>query len=168
MDLEARWPQLQRLFREAFQSSLHFSIASVTDDGTPHITPIGSLILTEPGKGLYFEIFTTHMPHNFKTRKRVCVMAVNSSRWLWLTALWRGKFAAPPAVRLLGTVGERRLATEAEKARWQRRVRMAKWLKGYELLWGRLDYVREITFDTVKPVSMGALTSDGWSTFDET
>ena len=108
------WPQVRRVCSQAFGSSLHYSMASVTEDGAPHITPIGSLLLREPGHAIYFEEFTRHMPQNFQRDNRVCVLAVNSGLWFWVKALLRGRFSSPPALRLHGTVGDPRKGTPEE------------------------------------------------------
>ena len=114
MRIDGQWKEIKELFRQSFKSSFHYAIATVNGDGEPHVTPIGSLILGEPGRGLYFEEFPTQLPRNLQNNKRVCVLAVNSSRWFWIKSLVGGKFAGPPAVRLYGTVGEVREATEKE------------------------------------------------------
>ncbi|MEN8205260.1 MAG: pyridoxamine 5'-phosphate oxidase family protein [Pseudomonadota bacterium] len=123
MELIANWKEVKSLFRESFKSSFHFSIATVNENGEPHVTPIGSLILGKPGYGFYFEKFTQHLPRNFECNKNICVLAVNSSRWFWLKSLAGGKFASPPAVRLHGVVGDLREATDKEIALWQKRVK---------------------------------------------
>lgn len=167
LDIVTAWPTIYALARQTFPSSLHFAFATVNADGTPHVTPIGSLMLC-PGepKGIYFEIFTTHMPRNLAAQQRICVLAVHNSRWFWLTSLLRGRFSTPPAVRLLGTVGPRREASTVELARWQRRIAHLGWLKGSRILWGQLRFVREIAFDTYEPVWLGAMTHGLWERQD--
>jgi hypothetical protein len=162
MEMQPHWENIRRLAKDSFRSSLHFALASVNADGSPHITPIGSLILGKDGKAFYFEIFTAKMRHNFEKDARICVLAVNSSRWLWFKALLRGQFATPPALRLIGTVGERRAATPQEIALWEKRVRLLRWMKGYDRLWGNLAHVREIQFTACEPVHLGSLTSHLW------
>ncbi len=49
MALMENWDQVKTLFRKSFVSSFHFSIATVNERGEPHVTPIGSMILGEPG-----------------------------------------------------------------------------------------------------------------------
>ena len=41
MTIEAQWPQIKKLFKRSFTSSLHFAMASVNKQGEPHVTPIG-------------------------------------------------------------------------------------------------------------------------------
>ncbi len=159
-ELKARWPEIRSLFRKAFSTSLHFSIASVCPDGTPHVTPIGSLILSpsEP-KGVYFEIFTSQLRKNIEHNPDVCVLAVNSGISFWVRSLLKGRFSEAPAIRLLGKVGPRRTPTESEIARWRRKLRPIQWLKGSGRLWGNLSAVRDIHFTRVEPIRMGKMTA---------
>jgi hypothetical protein len=160
--LENHWQEIRRLFTKSFWSSFHYALASVNEDGSPHLTPIGSLFLTEPTKGFYFELFTTQMPKNFKKNQRVCVLAVRSGFWFWLKSLFFGRFQTPPALRLAGRVGERRSSTEKEKKLWLQRVGWFRGLKGYGLLWKNVPFVREITFDAMIPIHLGTMTEHHW------
>lgn len=103
-----------------------YAIATVNEDGEPHVTPIASLILGKPGHGLYFEEFTRQLTHTLKRNKQVCVLAVNSSRWFWIKSLISGRFSSPPAVRLHGTAGEIREATETEIKLWKNRHQISE------------------------------------------
>ena len=96
MKLESNWNDIRRLFARAFRSSFHFSMATVTADGLPHVTPVGSLLLTSPGSAIYFEEFTRRMPLNFRDNQNVCVLAVRSGLVFWLWSLLRGRFPTPP------------------------------------------------------------------------
>ena len=158
VDMNKDWALVKKIFNQATDSSGHHALASVNADGTPHITPIGSLVLGKTGKGFYFERFTTNMPKNFETNNQVCVLAVNGSKWFWLKAILFGHFASPPAVRLLGEVGEKREATKAELALWHKRVGSLSFTKGYKEMWAGMSMVREITFTDVKPVYIGNMT----------
>jgi len=158
MELVRDWSLVKQIFKEAFNTSSHFSVASVNAQGEPHVTPIGSLILGEAGKGIYFEKFTRQLPKNYQHSKRVCVMAVNSSRWFWLKSLLAGRFQRPPALRLYGAVGELRPATDKELALWQKRVHSARFTKGHKLMWREMSMVRDITFDRVEAVNIGKMT----------
>ena len=77
-------------------------------------------------------------------------------------ALFLGRFPSPPAVRLRGTVGERRQATQEEIARWRKRVGWTRWLKGYQLLWGNLRFVRDVHVESIEPVRLGSMTQGLW------
>ncbi|MEW6736805.1 MAG: pyridoxamine 5'-phosphate oxidase family protein [Acidobacteriota bacterium] len=165
---DEHWNTIRKVVSQSFQSSLHFGFATVNIDGTPHITPIGSLILNhnEP-KGYYFELFTAKMPRNLERNKRVCIVAVNSGKWFWIKSLFFGRFATPPAVRLMGTIGELREATQLESEMFRRRIRNLRWFKGYYLLWEKLTMVREIEFDSFEPVYLGQMTRGHWSKREE-
>ncbi|GGO72665.1 pyridoxamine 5'-phosphate oxidase family protein [Bowmanella pacifica] len=158
MDIHQDWPQIRRMFARSFSSSSHYAIASIGEDGLPHVTPIGSLILTEPGKGVFFEKFTRQLPLNLSHNANICVLAVNSGRWFWLKSLLRGGFDNWPALRLKGQAGERREASEEECQRWFKRVNMLSFTKGYDLMWKDMCQVRELHFHTVEPVKLGAMT----------
>ena len=162
-DIEQQWPQVKRLFRDALASSTHYAIASVTPEGAPHVTPIGSLILDRPGHGYYFEAFARQLPENLQHNRQVSVLAVNSGNWFWLKSLIGGRFATPPALRLIGTAGELRQGTEAEIARWQRRVRAVRATKGHKLIWRGMSMVREIDFHRIEPVRVGPMTAGLYS-----
>ncbi len=163
MRLDGHWDEIRRVFGGAFASSLHFAVATVRPDGAPHVAPIGSVLLLEQGRGLYFERFTVRTSRHLELDGRVCVLAVNSSRWLWVRALVRGRFAAPPAVRLTGVAGARRPATDAELALWRRRVRRLRGTRGHALLWAEMRTVRELHFDAWEPVLLGAMTRGAWA-----
>jgi hypothetical protein len=162
MALDDRWDEIRRVFGSAFASSLHFAVATVRPDGAPHVTPISSILLLGPGRGVYFEEFTAHTPRHLARDQRISVLAVNTSKWFWLRALLRGRFPAPPAVRLSGVAGERRPATDRELALWRRRVRRVRRTRGYGLLWSEMRTVRELHFDAWEPIVMGAMTRGVW------
>jgi hypothetical protein len=89
-------------------------------------------------------------------------MAVNADKLFWGKALIEGKFTIPPAVRLLGTAGELRKATADEIEAWQEKIAIVKGTKGYKLLWEKFGRVRDITFDSFDPVSVGEMTKGLW------
>ncbi len=157
----ARWHVVRRIFRDGFASQFHFAIASVGADGAPRITPIGSVALTGEGRGYYFEEYAAGLRRDLERDRRVCVMAVNSSRWELLKALLLGRVTRPFGVRLYGTAGERRPATPEEQARFSRRVSRFRLLRGHALLWGKLRTVRELRFDALEPVRIPPL-GEAW------
>lgn len=166
MDMESNWKSIRRLFAHAFGSSLHYAMATVTPEGLPHVTPIGSLLLRGPGHAIYFEEFTRNMPRNFEDNQKVCVLAVRSGLLFWLFALIRGRFNSPPAIRLHGTVGCPRMATDEEVALWQRRVRRLRVTKGYEMMWGNMCTVRDVKFTRADGIHIGEMTRVSWARFD--
>jgi len=157
-DGQIDWAMAREMFRRAFRTSFHYAIATVGEDGTPHLTPIGSVLLNDPARGIFFDIFSSQLSHNLDRDPRVCVMAVDSGKSFWLASLIRGRFTATPALRLTGTAGPRRPATPTEQQRWLRRVRPVRRLKGHQLLWGDLTHVRDLTFHTALPVQLGTMT----------
>jgi len=162
MDLNTNWKEIRRLFKNSFNSSFHFAIASVTEKGEPNVTPIGSLILGKPGCGFYFEKFTQHLPRNYGSNKQICVLTVNSSKWFWLKSLLGGKFTSPPAVRMHGVVGNLREATDKEIALWQKRVKRVSFSKGHAMMWKSMSMVRDIEFTKIEPVHIGEMTRNTW------
>jgi hypothetical protein len=163
MQLDENWDKIKRLFKQSFRSSFHFAIATVTEQGVPHITPIGSLILGGVGQGVYFEEYPQQLTRNLEKNRQVCVLAVNSSPWFWLKSLIRGRFTDPPAVRLYGVAGEVREATDKEIAVLQRRVSKVSFTKGHALLWKNMNKVRDIKFSRMEPVLIGEMTRGTWS-----
>jgi hypothetical protein len=157
------WRALRRLFARAFATSRSYAVATVGPDGAPHVTPIGSLILREPGRGFFFADFTSQLSRNLDSDPRLCVLAVDRGIVFWLRALFSGRFSSPPAVRLRGrVVGPAREATAVEKKLWLGRVRTWRYLRGHRLLWANLRQVREVVFEDVEPVELGAMTAGLW------
>ena len=154
-----KWNLIRPIFDNAFKSCMHFAMATVNENGSPHITPIGSLILREDPTGYFFDEYCTRTRENIARNPRVCFLAVNADRSFWVKSLIKGKFYASPAVRLMGTVGELREATPEEIAAWQSRVAFARPTRGYQIMWGRMHSVRNIQFDSFEPMSTGKMTS---------
>ena len=163
MQMNENWTKIKQLFKQSFRSSFHYAIATVSEQGEPYITPIGSLILGEVGQGVYFEEFPKQLPRNLENNNQVCVLAVNTSLWFWMKALVQGRFSDPPAVRLYGVAGELRAATDKEIALLHHRVRRLSFSKGYTLLWKNLRIVRDIRFSRMEPVNLGEMTRGTWS-----
>ncbi len=162
MEIGDHWETIQKIFEEAFKSCSHFAVATVNEDGTPHVTPIGALVLRPDQTGFYFEEYPSKMPENLKLSPRVSVLAVNADKIFWARSLLEGRFSTPPAIRLAGTVGELRDATEDEKESWLKRVSLAKGLKGYRIMWERMARVRDIRFESFEPVDLGKMTGGLW------
>lgn len=139
-------------------NSFYCSVSTVNREGIPHISPIGSVYLVNENEGYFIEMFTTSFRD--KVGETACIMAVNTSLIYWLFSLIRGKFKTPPATRLSVTIGDRRKITEIERARFQKRVRPFKGLRGYTKMWSKTSFVRTFTIDQIKPVSIGAMTKN--------
>ena len=46
------WQLVRSTLRHTHASSLHCAVASIGPDGAPHVTPIGSIMLTDAGRGV--------------------------------------------------------------------------------------------------------------------
>jgi hypothetical protein len=156
-ELELQWPVVRRVFWKAFLSSIHYAIASVDSDGAPHVTPIGTVILTQPCRGIFFQRYTARLPQHLKQNNRVCILAVDTGRLMWARALLTGRFPRPPAVRLYGTVGPLRRASDEELQLWRRRVAFAKPTRGYQLIWRDMTMVRDLYFTHARGVEIGPM-----------
>jgi uncharacterized protein len=154
------WALARQIITAGLRTSLHCAVGSINPDGTPHLTPIGSVLLDrEVGRGYYLDVFNAQLAANIDADPHVCILAVNSSRLTWIRALVSGTFTTSPGVRLMGTAGPRRLATDVEKDRFAQRVGPALRTKGGKAMWRNIDHVRDLTFDTVKTVRLGSMTS---------
>ncbi len=162
MDIQEHWPEIKSVFQNAQTTSRHCAIATVNEDGSPHITPIGSLFLRDNCTGYFFEEYSQKMADNFKSNNRICILAINSGIRYWYQSIFLGRFPSPPGVRLNGTVGQRRKGTEEEIASFQKRVRFARNLKGYKLIWKNMKHVREISFHSFEPVTASKMTRHLW------
>jgi len=162
MEIGKYWETIRAVFEEGFKSCSHFAVATVNEDGSPHVTPIGALILRKDQTGFYFEENPIRMPENLKRNPRVSILSVNADKGYWLNSLVQGKFMTPPSVRLMGTVGEPRKASPEEIRLWEERIALAKGTKGYALLWEKFGRVRDITFDAFEPVLVGEMTEGLW------
>ena len=162
MQVKENWADIKKIFAQSFKSSFHYAVATVDEEGGPHVTPIGSLILGSPGRGFYFEELPRQLPLYLQSNKQVCVLAVNSSRWFWIKSLFSGRFSSPPAIRLFGTVGEAREASEKEIKLWHHRVKKARNSKGFALMWRDMKRVRDIEFSKAEPVHIGEMTRNVW------
>lgn len=167
LSITENWDGVKRLFKQSFKSSFHYSVATVDNKGDPHITPIGSLMLTDPGHAIYFEEFTIQLPANLLLNNKLCILAVNSSKWYWIKSLIGGHFSSPPAVRLYGEAGECRQASEKEISRWQHRVKTMKFTRGHASMWSGMKTVRDIKITKIEPVAMGEMTHNSWNSVTE-
>jgi hypothetical protein len=160
MDIVKDWQQIKKIFNDGFKTSGHYAIASTNPDGSPHVTPIGSLILYDPGHGVYADEYPIILSRNIKHNSRVCVMAVNSGSGFWFKSLIKGKFHKHPGIRLTGIAGNKRLGTEREINNWLKRVKIFSRFKGYNKLWLNMKYVRDIHFDGAMLLSAGKMSEE--------
>ena len=92
MNISTEWKSIRKHFSKSFSSCLHFSIASVDSNNIPTNTPIGSLFLNHDQTGFYFEKYPTKLPLLYNSNNTICVLGVNSSKWLWIKSLFKNKF----------------------------------------------------------------------------
>ena len=157
---EEKWNGIIECYYDSMKSSRHCSIATVSESGDPNITPIGSLILTDNNSGYFFDTFTKTFSNNIDNNNKVCLMFVNAGKMFWLKSLYKNKFSKPSGIKLTGTVGEKRKATEEEIESFRNVIKPLKKFRGYHTLWDRLEYVRDIEFNEYYPVNTGKMTAD--------
>ena len=155
----AEWKEVRRWWRRTLP---FYAVCTAAPDGRPHVAPVGSVMLNDDGTGYYFEIFLQHTAQHLNHDPRVTVMALQIMPWFWARALFTGRFAYAPALRLIGTAEAARPSTERERKRWYRRVGPVRRLKGPKMWWGDLDTVRPLRFERVAPVQLGASTQGLW------
>ena len=158
MDIKDHWAGIQNLFKKAPRCA----IATVNENGSPNITPIGSLCLRDNQTGYYFEEFSQKMPKNFEHNNRICVLAINPGMIFWMKSFFKGLCPSTPGVRLYGTVGERRIGSEEEIASFLDRVKRLRKRKVHEILFKNMKYLREIKFDSFEPINLGPMTQHLW------
>ncbi|GBE25154.1 hypothetical protein BMS3Bbin02_01439 [bacterium BMS3Bbin02] len=156
---QASWSRAVHVLRQGMSTSLHCSIASVNEDGTAHVTPIGSLQITGPSTAMFFDVFGSRLSRNVDRDSRVTILAVNSSKLFWLKMFIKGRFVEYPGVRLIGTVSPKRESTPQERERFERRVKRVRRMRGYDVLWSNIGHARDIKFTTLKYVRIGRSTS---------
>lgn len=162
MDLVKNWQKIKSVVERGQRSKIHCAIASVDPQGMPNVTPVGTVFLRDDQTGFYFDKYTSLLAENLASNPNICLMAVDAGKLFWLRALLRGKFAAPPGVRLYGTVSALRPASAEELELIRRRVAPVRRLKGARLLWSELTQVRDIRFTSFRPVVYPVMMDDLW------
>ena len=162
MDLGKNWDRILEVLHNGKKSNRFFSIATVDAKGNPHVTPIGHAFFRNDMTGYYFDEYSEAMPENFQINKNICLMAVNSSTAFWVRSLLTAKFSSAPAVRLMGTVGDARRATEQEIHELQKSISLTRFLRGHKLLWAHLNTVRDMRFTSFSPAKYPVMCEDLW------
>jgi len=162
VDINQNWNKIKEVVERGQRSTIYCSVGSINSDGTPNITPIGTVFLRDDQTGYYFDHYTTSLAENLDRDPRLCLSAVDASKSFWLRSFWRGKFIAPPGVRLYGEAGKLREATPEEIALVEARVKLTKWLKGSRLLWTDFTHVRDITFTDCRPITYPVMMDGLW------
>ena len=155
---DEQWATVRQIVPRTILSSLHCSVASVNPDGSPHVTPIGSFLPTEKGRGVYFDAFNSQLAANVERDPRVTILAVHSGWIMWGRSFLKGRFVSPPGIRLIGNVGAQRRSTQQEVQRFHRLVGRLLHTKGGQRMWASLPLVRDVTIERVLPVWMGEMT----------
>ena len=157
--LQENWEAIRKHFFRCIKLNGCVSVGTVRPDGQPTISPIGSFYLEKDSTtGYYFELFSTAVAKNHRHNPQICVMGADAGKWFWLKSLYKGRFARTPAIKLYGTVGDLRDATEEEAERFLKLVRPLRFLKGHDMLWGKLSKVREIHFHRFEGARLGKMT----------
>ena len=159
MITQEKWDIIRRVVDKANKSCSHVSVATVNTDGSPHVTPIGTLALHDGPTGYFFDELCTDSRKNLDRDPGVCILAVHAGMPFWIKSLVMGKFSTTPAIRLVGTVKPLREAAPEEIAAWYRHVAKARLTKGYESMWSRMHLVRDVHFDSFEAVNCGKMTS---------
>lgn len=153
--LRERWADIRALRERA----LFAAIATVDEDGLPHVTPVGSVFLHphEP-RGYYHPLMVKALRRNLRERRRFSLLFVDPAARTWLPALVKGRFDRLVAARLTGYAdGAPRRATDAEVARWRKLVRPLRWTRGHDLMWSKVALTQELVFEGYRPVSFGPM-----------
>ena len=77
MITQEKWAIIRRVVDEANASCSHVSVATVNADGSPHVTPIGSLALRDDPSGYFFGEFCS------RTRENLNRQRLPKYRFLW-------------------------------------------------------------------------------------
>src|SRR5690606_30306879 len=135
---------------------------TINPDGTPHMTPVGTVFLRDDQTGYFFDHYAETLGKNIDRNSNVCIMAVNCGRLFWLRSLLTGRFVSPPGVRLYGKVGPIREATVEDVAKIEKPVNASKWMKGARMLYNDFSHVREIEFTSYNPVTYAVMMDGMW------
>lgn len=154
------WNKIKQVFTAAQRANMHANIASVSIDGIPNITPIGTVFLNDDGTGFLFDTFSELLADNLKHNNHVCISAVNSGKIFWLSSLIKGKFQHYPGVRLYAKLSELRPATDEEILRVNTRIQTLKWTKGSQLIWSDFTHVREFGVDSYRWIKYPQMMDD--------
>ncbi len=153
MQSDIPWSEVTDLFGKVPS----MSIATVDEDGSPRVSPIGSVLFSGEGQGYYFEKYPKIMRSNLDRDPRMSILAVAPGFGYWVAALWRGRFKTQPAIRLVCEAEARRKATQEERNAWLAKVRPFRFFKGHDLLWKDMSDLREFKVIRVEPVELGRM-----------
>ena len=163
LDLHTDWAIIRGVFKRAQTMGLYHGFSTVNEDGTPNITPIGSLVLSaeRPG-GFYFDVFNRTLASNLDSNPQVAILAVDNRKIFWLKSVLAKRFKSPPAIRLAGRVSAKCPATTEEIRYCLEQVTNLRRFGASKKLANRLKYVRKIEFTRVDILNIGAMTKHPW------
>ena len=163
LDLNKDWQIIRAVFKRAQNTGLCHNFSTINEDGTPNITPIGSLVLNASNPaGYYFDVFNRGLSDNVDRNPNVAILAVDSRKLFWLRSVMARKFSTPPAIRLVGKVSSRRIAEQKEIEHSLDEIKTLKRLGASKTLGKRLKNLREVTFTRVDVLNIGQMTNHGW------
>lgn len=162
MDIKDQWQKIKRVLEKGQASTIYCSIATVSPDGTPTITPVGTVFLRDNQTGYFFDHYAKALGENIDLNPNICVMSVNAGFIYWALSLLLGRFVSPPGVRLYGKAGPLREATKEEIDKIEKRVKPTKFLKGSRMLWSGFTHVRDIEFSSCKPITYPVMMDKMW------
>src|SRR5690554_5767249 len=64
MSIKDDWGKVKAVLEQGQASTLYCSIATVNPDGTPHITPVGTVFLGEDQRGYFFDHYAQALGSN--------------------------------------------------------------------------------------------------------
>jgi len=152
---ENKWKEIVGYYEELKQTSM---IGSVNSTGQPNITPIGTLLLRDDCSGFYFDLFTKELSDNLDQNNNVCILLVQTGKLFWFKSLLADKCKTPSGIKLIGSAGSKRKASEEEIELLRNKIKYLKALKGYNTIFGDLSYVRDINFTDYFIINTGKMT----------
>lgn len=81
MNIKDDWKQVKSVLEQGQASSIYCSVATVNPDGTPHITPVGTVFLRDDQSGYFFDHYAEALGKNIDQNPDVCMM--KGARLLW-------------------------------------------------------------------------------------
>ena len=95
MITQQQWNIIRCVVDKANKSCSHVSIATVNADGSPHVTPIGTLALHDDPSGYFFDELCTVSRTNLDRNPQLCILAVNAGMPFWIKSLVMGNSLHP-------------------------------------------------------------------------
>jgi len=154
---EDKWKEIVKYYGGFKKISM---IGSVNSAGQPNVTPVGAIVLKEDSSGYYFDIFTKELANNLEQNKNICVLFAETSGLFWFRSLFANQCKKPPGIKLIGSAGNKRKATEEEIKVLTSKTKSLKLLKGHDTIFGNLSYVRDIEFTDYFTLNIGKMSFD--------